>query len=100
MGGGWGDVAVQALAGVIGISHAYIMHRFVTYRSKGVWWREYFRFYIVYGLQIALQAGLFFVFSTWLGFSGYITQLVLCAFFTIVSYKAHRDFSFRQTGSK
>ena len=93
-GGGFGDVLVQAVAGVIGITHAYVMHRLLTYRSNGVWWKEYFRFYIVYGGQVILQATLFFVFSTWLGGNGYSVQFVSMALLTVVSYWAHRNYSF------
>ena len=96
LGGGVGDVVVQIIAGVIGITHAYAMHRLLTYRSDGIWWREYFRFYIVYGGQVLLQAALFFVFSTWLGGNGYIVQFVTTVLLTVVSYRAHKNFSFRK----
>ena len=96
IGGGWGDLVVQFFACIINITQTFVMHRFVTYRSEGVWWREYLRFYVVYGLQGVLQAAFFFVFSTWLGYNGYITQLVLTALFTIVSYWGHKVYSFRQ----
>lgn len=96
IGGGVGDVAVQALAGVVGITQAYSMHRLLTYRSNGIWWREYFRFYVVYGGQVLFQAALFFVFSTWLGGNGYFVQFVSTVLLTIVSYWAHKNFSFRK----
>ena len=95
-GGGIGDVAVQALAGVVGITQAYAMHRLLTYRSNGIWWREYLRFYVVYGGQVLLQAALFFVFSTWLGGNGYLVQFVSTVLLTIVSYWAHKNYSFSQ----
>ena len=94
-GGGIGDVAVQAFAGVIGITQAYIMHRLLTYRSNGDWLSGYFRFYIVYGGQVLFQSVFFFVFSTWLGYNGYLVQFVVNAFFTIISYWAHKNFSFK-----
>jgi len=95
MGGGWGDVAVQVITAIIGITNAYVLHRFLTYRSHGNWWREYLRFYVVYGSQVALQAGCFFVFSTWIGWDGYVVQLVLTAIFTVLSYWAHKVYSFK-----
>lgn len=94
-GGGWGDVLVQGVSAVIGITNAYICHRILTYRSQGVWWKEYLRFYVVYGTQTALQAGCFFVFATWLGMSGYVVQLVLVLIFTVLSYWAHKCYSFK-----
>ena len=94
-GGGWGDVLVQGLSAIVGISHAYLMHRLITYRSSGIWWKEYLRFYVVYGLQVVLQAVFFFVFATWLGYNGYVIQLVTLLVFTIVSYWAHKKYSFK-----
>lgn len=96
LGGGKGDVVVQGVSAVVGITNAYILHRIFTYRSHGVWWREYLRFYIVYGGQVALQAGCFFLFSTWLGWNGYIVQFVLTVLFTGLSYWAHKVFSFKE----
>ena len=93
-GGGAGDIAVQAMAAIIGITQAYAMHRLLTYRSTGVWWKEYYRFYIVYGGQVLFQAVLFFVFSTWLGLNGYLVQFVTTVLLTVVSYWAHKNYSF------
>lgn len=93
-GGGWKDIAVQFISAIIGITNAYVLHRFLTYRSHGVWWREYLRFYAVYGAQVVLTALSFFVFATWLGFNGYVVQLILTILFTVASYWAHRRFSF------
>lgn len=94
-GGGIGDLVVQVLSGVIGITQAYAMHRLLTYRSEGIWWKEYFRFYIVYGGQVVLQTALFFVFSTWLGGNGYLVQLISIVLLTVVSYWAHKEYSFK-----
>lgn len=93
-GGGWGDIFVQLFAGFLGITHAFIMHKFVTYRSCGVWWHEYLKFYVVYGLQIIVQAILFWVCTTWLGYNGYIVQFTTTLLLTIVSYWAHKCYSF------
>ena len=95
-GGGWGDVVVQIVSAFIGITHAYVMHRFLTYRSNGVWWCEYLRFYVVYGSQTLLQACMFFVLSTWLGCNGYVTQLTLAGILTLATYWAHGHYSFRK----
>lgn len=97
-GGGWGDVLVQGISAIVGITNAYVCHRVLTYRSRGVWWREYLRFYVVYGSQVALQAGCFFVLSTWLMLNGYVVQLSLTLLFTALSYWVHKVYSFRPSG--
>ena len=89
-------MAVQVLSCVIGITHAYILHRFVTYRSTGVWWQEYIKFYIVYGSQTLFAAVVFFLFSTFLGYNAYIVQLTVTIVMTVISYWAHKNFSFRK----
>lgn len=94
IGGGWGDLLVQFVAGVVGITQAYLTHRLLTYQSHGVWWKEYCRFYVVYGGQVLLQAMLFFVLTTWLECNGYLVQFVTTVLLTLVSYWAHKNYTF------
>lgn len=94
LGGGWGDVLVQIASAVIGITNAFVFHRLITYRSHGIWWREYLRFYVVYGVQVALQTGCFLVCSTWIGMNGYFTQLILTLVCTACFYWVHKRYSF------
>ena len=98
-GGGWRDVPVQVVAAIAGISNAYLCHRAITFRAHGVWWREYARFYVVYGGQALLQMALFFIFSTWLGMNGYVVQFLLAILLTVLSYWAHSNYSFKDDGS-
>ena len=95
-GQGWCDAVIQVAVSIFGITLSYVTHRIFTYKSHGVWWREYLRFYVVYGAQLLLSSALFLVFSTWLGFNGYVTQLVLMAVFTFASYWAHKVYSFKE----
>ena len=94
-GGGWHDIVVQVVAGVIGITNAYILHRIITYRSHGVWWQEYLRFYVVYGGQLLVQMAFFLLLTTCLGLNGYIVQLVMMIALTVLSYWTHKVYSFR-----
>lgn len=41
--------AILAVSFVAGITLSFVTHRWLTYRSHGVWWAEYLRFYVVYG---------------------------------------------------
>ena len=91
-----GDAVVQVVSNVIGITNAYLCHRFLTYRSTGVWWREYLRFYVVYGLEALFTMGMFFVFSTWLGYNGYAVEFVVTVALTVVTYWIHKFYSFRK----
>ena len=94
-GDAWPDWLVVLVTTVIGITESYLTHRFITYRAHGVWWREYLRFYVVYGGQSLLNIALIWLFVTRLGKNAYIVQLVITLALTVGSYWAHKLFSFR-----
>lgn len=95
LAGRWPDWLIAALAAVAGITMSFVTHRFITYRSRGVWWREYLRFYVVYGGQSLLDIALIWLFVTRLGKNAYVVQLVITLALTVGSYWAHKFFSFR-----
>ena len=53
--GRWTDWFIATVATILGITMSYLTHRFITYRSHGCWWKEYLRFYVVYGGQSLLN---------------------------------------------
>ena len=74
---------------------SFLTHRTLTYRSRGCWWREYLRFYVVYGGQSLLNIFLIWLLVTRLGYNAYVVQLILNLALVIVSYWAHKFYSFR-----
>ena len=90
----WTDAAILTVATVLGITESYVAHRFFTYRAHGVWWREYLRFYVVYGAQYLLNLALVWIFVTRMSFNAYVVQLVIAVALTIASYWAHKTYSF------
>ena len=95
LAGRWPDWLIATLAAVAGISMSFVTHRYITYRSHGVWWREYLKFYIVYGGQSLVNIALIWLFVTRLGKNAYLVQLAITLALTIGSYWAHKLFSFR-----
>ena len=94
LAGVWTDWLISSLAAVLGITMSFITHRFLTYRSHGVWWREYLRFYVVYGAQTLLNIALIVLFVTHLGFNAYLVQLLITLLMTFASFWAHKYYSF------
>jgi len=88
------DLVILVTSSVLGITNSFITHRWVTYCSRGPVWREYFRFYMVYGAQIALNLFLFWLLVSSFGFSAYITQFIINVVLTLASYFGHKKFSF------
>ena len=64
MNGRWPDWLISTIAAILGITMSYLTHRFITYRSHGCWWREYLRFYVVYGGESILYIFLILVLFT------------------------------------
>ena len=96
LAGTWPDWAIICAASVVGITNAFICHRWLTYRSKGPILAEYLKFYIVYGVQSLLNLCLFDLFATRLGYNPYLCQLIIALSLTFVSYWGHKFFSFRR----
>lgn len=94
--GVWPDWAIATLAAVLGITMSFLTHRFLTYRSRGCWWREYIRFYVVYGGQSVLSVFLIWLFVTRMGYNAYSVQFVISVALTAASYWAHKFYSFRK----
>ena len=97
MNGRWPDWFISTIAAILGITMSFLTHRFITYRSHGCWWREYLRFYVVYGGQSILNVFLIWILVTQLELNAYIVQLAISVALTVVSYWAHKHYSFKQT---
>ena len=93
--GRWADWLIATVATILGITMSYLTHRFITYRSRGCWWREYMRFYVVYGGQSLLNIFLIWLLVTQLQCNAYAVQLIISLALVIVSYWAHKLYSFR-----
>ena len=96
----WCDWAIATISSVLGITMSFLTHRFITYRSHGCWWHEYVRFYVVYGGQSVLNIFLIWLLVTRLKYNAYLMQLVISVALTLMSYWAHKLFSFRKAYSK
>ncbi len=88
------DAVIMAICSVVGITNAFVGHRYLTYRSRGPILQEYFRFYLVYGTQIGLNFILFLLFVRVFHANPYVTQAVLTTVLTVVSYWGHKNVSF------
>ena len=88
------DAIIMAVCSVVGITNAFVCHRFFTYRSTGPILREYVRFYAVYGVQIGLNFALFLAFVHVFATNPYWTQAILTVVLTLVSYWGHKHVSF------
>ena len=94
------ETIIIIFSSFLGITNSFLTHRWLTYRSNGVWWKEYFRFYIVYIGQILLNILLATLLVSFLGFNAYIIQFVILLLLTIFSYWGHKLFSFKSNSKR
>ena len=94
----WSDWVIIIVATILGITMSFVTHRFITYRSTSVWWIEYLRFYVVYGVQFFINIVLVVVFVTHMGCNAYVVQMLISLILTVASFWVHKNFSFRQCG--
>jgi putative flippase GtrA len=92
----------NAIASVFSISFAVVGYKYFVFRSKGNFWREYIRTYVVYGGSTALGLVLLPILVFALGFVihpakvvPYVAQAQCTAVVVIGSYFGHKRFSFR-----
>jgi len=87
-------VAIMVLGTVVNITISYINYKFVVFKTKGNYLREYLRFYVIYSLPIAFNFVAFPICYQALKINPYLSQLILTAVTVVFSYFGHKNFSF------
>ena len=92
------DAIIIVICSIVGITHAFLCHRFLTYRSSGSILKEYLRFYVVYSVQVGANFVLFLLFVRICRTNPYLTQALLTIGLKFISYWGHETFSFKKEG--
>jgi len=93
--GAWVNyIAILVISYVFGITNAYLCYKFLVFRTEGNYLREYLRFYLVYGAAFLLNLALLPVFVELLHLDPLISQGIIVGLTVIISYIAHKNFSF------
>ena len=81
---------------VVNITVAYANYKFVVFRTRGNYVREYLRFYGVYAVPIGLGFVLFPLGVEVLRANAYVTQALITVITVVLSYYGHKHVSFRR----
>ncbi len=79
---------------ILAVTNAYVCYKLFVFKTRGNILREYFRCYAVYGGILLAGAALMFVLVDRLGMPPTAANCVCILITTLVSYFAHRNFSF------
>ena len=79
---------------ILAITNAYVCYKLFVFKTRGHVLREYFRCYVVYGGMMVLGAALLFALVKGFKLSPVVANCVCVAATTVVSYLAHRTYSF------
>ena len=88
-------LVVLAASAVINITIAYLCYKFVVFRTRGNYLREYFRFYGVYAVPVGLGVALLTFAIEVLKMNAYLAQALITLGMAVVSYFGHKHVSFR-----
>ena len=85
---------------VIAITNNFFGFKFIVFRTRGNYWREYLRMYVVYWPIILAQAFTLPVLVRWLHLDPRIANPIWGFVAFAVAYVAHRLFTFRTNEDK
>lgn len=86
---------VLVISYIIGITNGYIGYKFFVFKTKGNYLREYFRFYLVYGVAFIINLALLPVAVEFLKLNPVLSQGGIIFFTAIIGYLGHKNFSFK-----
>lgn len=92
-------IVILVVAQVVATFVAYLLYRWLVFKVTGHFWRDLWRFSLVYVGAFAVNLVLLPVFVGVFGINVLIAQAVIVGGTVIASFLAHRNFSFRRPKS-
>ena len=84
---------------ILAITNAYLCYKLLVFRTKGGWWREYWRCYVVYGGGALLGMVMLFLLVSGCGIHPVAAQVLTVGMTIVGSYVGHKYFSFSRKKS-
>ena len=79
---------------LLAITNAFVCYKFLVFRTRGNWVREYARFWAVYGVSTLAGIGLVALLVQALGMSPVNANFLATGLVVVVGFAGHRWFSF------
>ena len=91
-------LVIATLSNGIAITMSFITYRYLVFKSKGHFFREYLKSFVVYGLSGVMSIASLWYLVDHLGINIWTAQALAMIFTVIVSYFGHSRFTFREKG--
>jgi putative flippase GtrA len=89
-------LVILAATVVVNVTNAYLCYKFIVFRTRGNYVREYLRFYAVYAVPIGAGFVLLPFAIEVLKLNAYLAQALVTLLLAVVSYLGHKHISFRK----
>lgn len=73
---------------------AFLTYKLFVFQTRGNWWREYARSYLVYGTTALLSIVMLWLMVDFMAIPFWIAQALMIVLTVIVSYNGHARFTF------
>jgi putative flippase GtrA len=80
---------------VICVTHNFFSFKFLVFRTRGNWLKEYLRMYVTYIGTFVVQSVMVQAISAYFGLSLFLANLPTIVVVTVMSYLGHKYFTFR-----
>ena len=87
-------IAIGLIAHFFAISMAFLTYKVFVFRTKGNWWKEYRRSYLVYGYSIFVSIGMLWLMVDYMAVPFWFAQGLIILITVILSYIGHSRFTF------
>jgi len=87
---------ILIVSNILSITNAYLCYKYLVFKTKGNYLREYIRFYFIYGFAFCINILLLPVFVEIMHFTPVYAQGILVVFTVIISYTGHKNISFKE----
>lgn len=87
-------IGIAIIANVFAISMAFLTYKLFVFQTKGNWWKEYLRSYLVYGNTVLVSIVMLWVLVDFMAIPFWIAQGLIIIITVIMSYIGHSRFTF------
>jgi len=86
---------ISIVSSIIAILQSFVAYKIFVFKTKGNWFKELLKSYLVYGVATVISAIFLTILVDYLLFSIYTSQLIVIGIVVIGSYYGHKFFTFK-----